>query len=41
MLGLFKTQIKLVMLVEIVQRPKWVDAMKKKRFKLRKIALGF
>jgi hypothetical protein len=29
MVGLSKAQIKLVMFVEIVQRPKWVDAMKK------------
>jgi hypothetical protein len=30
MVGLSKTQIELDMFVEIVQRPKWVDAMKKK-----------
>jgi hypothetical protein len=27
--GVSKAQIELVMFVEIVQRPKWVDAMKK------------
>jgi hypothetical protein len=30
MVGLSKAQIELDMFVEIVQRPKWVDAMKKK-----------
>jgi hypothetical protein len=41
MVGFFKAQIKLVMFVEIVQRPKWVDAMKKRNLDLRRITLGF
>jgi len=36
MVGFSKAQIKLVMFVEIVQRPKWVDAMKKMRFRFEK-----